>query len=395
MKMKISALTAFLRNYGHRLKFIGELLLLLVLLIFIVNLNFEVNWANLWSHEHSNVAGWKHYPYNPPGTEITFPRDEGLHPSNTTEWQIFYINLTGDNACNYSLITSYDRYGTFTNMFITLLNYTSGERYTAEMTGVVYGEEYFLNFMFKPFKYTQTCTHRLYQIPDKPFTYFFSHTSITDDGKKIQFSFTMDSRKPPMIIGGNGIVEMGGGGYSYYYSLTHLSTEGVLQIDKEIVNVRGVGWFDHQWGNYKPKDGWEWFCAKLNGDIEIMASHFINSTTGRTYNPFLYIYFPEHYIPTSNISIIPLAYWRPAADSPEVYAMGWTLISEEYGLNITIEPVIRSQMVLEGIWWEGGCSVHGQIGGRVVQGHGAAELFRTRTSEISPTPLSHYKTPHG
>jgi len=50
-------------------------------------------------HDHPEVS-WKHYPYQPPGTEIIFPTDEGSHETSTfpIEWWYANFHLTGQTT---------------------------------------------------------------------------------------------------------------------------------------------------------------------------------------------------------------------------------------------------------------------------------------------------------
>ena len=52
-------------------------------------------------HYHPEVY-WKHYPYQPPGTEITFPTDEGSHDTEEypIEWWYANFHLTGQTTGN-------------------------------------------------------------------------------------------------------------------------------------------------------------------------------------------------------------------------------------------------------------------------------------------------------
>ncbi len=52
-------------------------------------------------HDHPEVY-WKHYPYQPPGTEIIFPTDEGSHETSEfpIEWWYANFHLTGQTTGN-------------------------------------------------------------------------------------------------------------------------------------------------------------------------------------------------------------------------------------------------------------------------------------------------------
>lgn len=48
----------------------------------------------------TSAQTWKNYPYAPQGSLITFPADEGWHPSEPVEWWYTCGHLTGDSTGN-------------------------------------------------------------------------------------------------------------------------------------------------------------------------------------------------------------------------------------------------------------------------------------------------------
>ena len=54
---------------------------------------------------------WKSYPYNPVGSQISFPNDEGQHIDEPIEWWYSTGHLTGNaSGTNYSYMLSYFYY---------------------------------------------------------------------------------------------------------------------------------------------------------------------------------------------------------------------------------------------------------------------------------------------
>ena len=84
-------------------------------------------------------------------------------------------------------------------------------------------------------------------------------------------SLLLQSTKPPVTHGENGIIHMGSGS-SYYYSLPNMHATGVLRRGNEFLSVKGSAWHDHQFGNFSVNGtGWQWFSLHLHGDIELMS----------------------------------------------------------------------------------------------------------------------------
>ena len=63
----------------------------------------------------------------------------------------------------------------------------------------------------------------------------------------------------------DGFVDFGPAGTSYYYSRTRMDAAGSVTIDGEELDVQGIGWFDHQWGDFvSVGGGWDWFAINLD-----------------------------------------------------------------------------------------------------------------------------------
>ncbi len=53
-----------------------------------------------------------------------------------------------------------------------------------------------------------------------------------------------------VLHGHHGVIQQGPGGLSAYYSAPRLRATGVLTLAGHRSAVRGLGWLDHQWGNF-------------------------------------------------------------------------------------------------------------------------------------------------
>ena len=87
---------------------------------------------------------------------------------------------------------------------------------------------------------------------------------IAGDTGTASLELSLRSVKAPMLVNGNGLIDMPEGTFSYYYSLTRLATEGRLTVGGRTFRVTGLSWMDHQWGNFVTIGvGWDWFSAQL------------------------------------------------------------------------------------------------------------------------------------
>ena len=90
------------------------------------------------------------------------------------------------------------------------------------------------------------------------------------------FGLALDLRalKPAALHDGDGFVDFGPAGSSYYYSRTRLAADGELQLDGERLTVEGIAWFDHQWGDFVSVGGggWDWFAVNLDDGTDVTVS---------------------------------------------------------------------------------------------------------------------------
>jgi predicted secreted hydrolase len=90
------------------------------------------------------------------------------------------------------------------------------------------------------------------------------------------FSLALDLRaaKPPALHDGDGFVDFGPAGSSYYYSRTRLAAMGELVLGGERLEVTGIAWFDHQWGDFVSVGGggWDWFAINLADGTDLTFS---------------------------------------------------------------------------------------------------------------------------
>jgi len=61
---------------------------------------------------------------------------------------------------------------------------------------------------------------------------------------------------------------------SYYYSQPFIQAEGAINVDGKAINVKGNGWFDHEWTSHLANNqamGWDWFSLHLSDGSKLMA----------------------------------------------------------------------------------------------------------------------------
>jgi predicted secreted hydrolase len=88
-----------------------------------------------------------------------------------------------------------------------------------------------------------------------------------------EFSFNLQlvSTQPPVFHGKQGVISLASAGNSYYYSRTRMAISGSIKIHGKTEAVKGVAWFDHQWGDFSTQQlSWDWFSLQLDNNSDIM-----------------------------------------------------------------------------------------------------------------------------
>src|SRR5262249_10952387 len=95
---------------------------------------------------------------------------------------------------------------------------------------------------------------------------------LAADTTDYAIKLSLRGQKPAARHNGDGLVNLGIAGFSYYYSRTHMAVTGSIVDHGATIPVTGLAWMDHQWGNFIPTagGGWDWFSIQLANDVEYM-----------------------------------------------------------------------------------------------------------------------------
>jgi len=322
---------------------------------------------------------WQTYPYYPANTEISFPRDEGAHPGSKMEWWYVNFHLIADSSG-----TKYGVMVTYFNNQVKILNITdetNGAFYPGSQLGVLNSGTNYLHLSH--ISSTNLRPDRLLTLSSggqlKPFQYYLNAVYA---GRCVELF--LEALKPPLIIAGSGYLPIGSSGSSYYYSLPLLNVHGKLTLAGRTEPVSGIGWMDHQWGNFfvtpNSKESYEWFSVQLNDNRQLV---FWDIFTGQNKIPrdkahkMCTISFRDGSQDTSlSFSIQRLAFWRDKRGL--IFSHRWEFTDPLHNIRLLIQPVFDNQVasVLGSMpFFEGSCTVSGTWQGEKVSGVGYAELL--------------------
>jgi RND superfamily putative drug exporter len=190
------------------------------------------------------------------------------------------------------------------------------------------------------------------------------------------------ARKPPALHNGNGWIDFGPGGSSYYYSRTAMDARGTLTLDGTKIHVTGHTWFDHQWGDFIAVGGggWDWFAVNLDDGTDLTLS-LVRNADGSY--PLVYgtLVAPDgtsRNLPREAFTVDVTKRWTSPttrADDPA----GWHISIPGEHLVIDLAPTVAAQELdtratTGVVYWEGSQRVSATHDGHALGGEAYVEL---------------------
>ncbi len=204
--------------------------------------------------------------------------------------------------------------------------------------------------------------------------------------EKFSIDFIVQSRKPPIVHGTNGVSYKGPESHqtSHYYSLTRLHTTGVVQVNDTSYDVEGLSWMDHEFGSGDLAAnivGWDWFSVQLDNGLELMAyglrhadGTFDVASSGTLILPDS----SSRHFSLQDVEISVTRYWKSPVSHAR-YPNHWTLKIPHEDITLELSPLLADQELVTtqstGVtYWEGAVDVMGVWKGQEVRGQGYVEL---------------------
>ena len=205
--------------------------------------------------------------------------------------------------------------------------------------------------------------------------------------ERFALHFTLQSIKPPVIHGANGVSQKaeGAGRASHYISLTRLNTSGEVQLGGKTFEVTGTAWMDHEFFTHQLEAnqvGWDWMSIQLQDHSELMLFH-IRRKDG-SIDPYSAGTFVDARGDTTHLRRDEFtlesagAVWVSPA-TRAAYPTHWKIAIPKLGLALESSTLLPSQELASPAgfvpaYWEGAVVLTGSKGRSPIDGVGYLEM---------------------
>ncbi|MFA6474703.1 MAG: lipocalin family protein [Patescibacteria group bacterium] len=182
------------------------------------------------------------------------------------------------------------------------------------------------------------------------------------------------SEKPPLLVGGTGIMKYQGKS-SCYYSIPRLYVSGNIQWNNNLIPVQGIAWMDHQWAEARFVDfDWTWFSLQLDNKTDILLARFKDN---EKFKNSASVSFPDNtQVHNKKFTLEPVGTAWTSPNTSATYQLTWHIKIPAIKLDVTVTPKVKQQEMIFGKmnYWEGPLQVCGTMAGKPVTGDGFLEL---------------------
>jgi predicted secreted hydrolase len=310
-------------------------------------------------------------------TLVQLPRDDAPH-ANEMEWWYYNGHLDAENGNRYSfhyVVFLVNQLATHMVAHVSLLDQQTGKHYTDQKRTT----------STTP---TGDASTFEFDLGDWHMSGRYGEDRLRAVTPEFSFNLRLKQSAPPVLQGGTGLLDFELAGTSYYYSRPRMQIEGAVKIGNEIQNVKGLAWFDHQWGDFQVNQlGWDWFALQLDDGSDIMIYQLFDTSglpvlRSGTYSKAGM----TKVLSDADFKVSVNAYWTSATTGIK-YPMDWNLEIPRQSIRLHILPVSTNsefdgRVTSYTVYWEGAVKISGSHGGR-----GFAELSGYR-KDTAASPAS-------
>jgi len=338
-----------------------------------------------------------------PGYRYQFPRDHFNHPGYQTEWWYYTGNLKSADGHRFGFELTFFREGvsrSVPNTSKTGLPGAPDQKCASDWSiNDIYLAHLALSDLDrKRFYHTQRvnragpglagASEQLARIWNGNWQVQFEGgeqrlQAIADD---FALRFVIQSRKPPVINGINGVSQKaaGLGRASHYISFTRLLTTGSIELNGRHYDGTGTSWMDHEFFTHQLEPdqvGWDWLSLQLNDNTELMLFR-IRHRDG-TVDPFSAGTYVDangdtRHLKASDFRIEPMGETWTSPNTGAVYPVAWHITVLSLGISVEATTPLKSQEIVSRgkipSYWEGAITLSGKRGDAPLAGVGYLEM---------------------
>lgn len=197
-----------------------------------------------------------------PNTQLTFPKDHGIHPEQGIEWWYITANLETNSG---------ETFGVQWTLFRTL--------FPGQLTSTWWDNQFYFAHFAMQHKQHHVAFERFARagqakVTSSPFSASLDDWSLkstkqeflplqlnaSEQGYEVNFTL---NKSPMTLHGDKGYSQKTDSGHaSYYYSYPFLQVDGDIRFNDKTYKVTGNAWYDREWSASlldKSQLGWDWF----------------------------------------------------------------------------------------------------------------------------------------
>jgi predicted secreted hydrolase len=201
------------------------------------------------------------------------------------------------------------------------------------------------------------------------------------------FHLSLDSKKPPVIHGEQGISRKGAtpGEASHYISLTRLAASGSIELQGQKYAVEGTAWMDHEFfTNSLAADqaGWDWISIQLNDQTELMLYRMRRKDgSPDPYSSATYVEAggKSRHLSARDFQMEPVGERWTSSVTGASYPIHWQVSVPSLALNLEVTTKLPQQEMTATSpsspnYWEGAVEIAGTRGSSTLKGVGYLEM---------------------
>jgi len=325
-----------------------------------------------------------------PGYRFEFPRDNYDHPDFQTEWWYYTGNLKSASGHRYGFELTFFRQAVSRDPAHAAI-WDVKDLYLAHLAlSDLDGQHFYhaerINRAGPGIAGVSASSARIWngnwQIQWKG-----SDQGLEAVDREFQLHLTLQSEKPSVIHGENGVSQTaeGAGHASYYISMTRLRANGTLELNGQQLEVAGLAWMDHEFFTHQleaSQVGWDWLSLQLEDNTELMLFH-IRRKDG-SLDPFSAgTYVDAHgkslHLRVEDFILQPLTETWASPLTHAVYPIAWKIVIPKLGIELEVHTTLAPQELSRTeefvpSYWEGAITLAGHRGNLSMSGVGYLEM---------------------